>query len=539
MKKYILLIIVVVLCFLNTLEAQDFERNYLTDEKEIYTVEDDTLQKYEITNLSYVLGSHPIHSGSRLTFDSKSLYFFKDTNSTTEETDKDHLGSSQDIYISHLEEGYWTVSSREDELCNYSNNGVQFISKDGERLLLLGRYRDDKTSDLGLSMVHYDLLEKRWSKAIDQKVKNMNLSVVSSYYMNEEEDVLLLSLERKKQDGGNNIYVSFKEDRNKWSEPVSLGDVINTNGSEGTMSLSPDSKTLYFSSNGRSDSYGGFDIYKSERLDDSWLNWSTPVHMPKPYNSAYNDLYYTRSIDGSQEVISRGYLRANGHYCSDILSISPVIEESQDCAELQVNLDAYPTHEHVEAKIMLEYDGHVLDVFDNQEWPQIRKMVEGKTYKLVVESDKYLHYEREIVVDCERKKQIIDIELKPKDVNISWEIENVFFEYDSDVLLETSFESLDKVRDILIKDNDLLVEIAGHTDARGHDVYNMNLSHKRAEAIVKYLVDHGVSTDRLTAKGYGESILKNTCGNGVACSEDLHQENRRVEFQIIGLTSDM
>ena len=79
----------------------------------------------------------------------------------------------------------------------------------------------------------------------------------------------------------------------------------------------------------------------------------------------------------------------------------------------------------------------------------------------------------------------------------------------------------------------LRVEIMSHTDSRGNDDYNMSLSQQRAQSVVNYLVNKGISRDRLVAKGFGETRLKNKCSNGVSCSDDQHQENRRTEFRII------
>lgn len=77
------------------------------------------------------------------------------------------------------------------------------------------------------------------------------------------------------------------------------------------------------------------------------------------------------------------------------------------------------------------------------------------------------------------------------------------------------------------------VEIMSHTDSRGNDAYNMSLSQQRAQSVVNYLVANGISRNRLVAKGYGETMLKNRCSNGVECTETMHQANRRTEFRII------
>ena len=78
----------------------------------------------------------------------------------------------------------------------------------------------------------------------------------------------------------------------------------------------------------------------------------------------------------------------------------------------------------------------------------------------------------------------------------------------------------------------LEIELASHTDSRGTDKYNQDLSQRRAQSVVDYLVSRGIARDRMVAKGYGESRLINKCADGVSCSEAEHQQNRRTEFTI-------
>ena len=94
-------------------------------------------------------------------------------------------------------------------------------------------------------------------------------------------------------------------------------------------------------------------------------------------------------------------------------------------------------------------------------------------------------------------------------------------------------EELDKLLVTLSDNPGIIVELGSHTDSRGKDKYNLDLSQKRAEAAVEYLVENGINSSRISAKGYGETQLLNKCKNGVTCPEDLHQENRRTEVKIL------
>ena len=110
----------------------------------------------------------------------------------------------------------------------------------------------------------------------------------------------------------------------------------------------------------------------------------------------------------------------------------------------------------------------------------------------------------------------------------------IFYELNSAKLTPESEKIIDDYLLKLMKDKPgLRIEIMSHTDSRGSDDYNMSLSQQRAQSVVNYLVSKGISRDRLVAKGYGETRLKNRCANGVDCSEQEHQQNRRTEFRII------
>ena len=110
----------------------------------------------------------------------------------------------------------------------------------------------------------------------------------------------------------------------------------------------------------------------------------------------------------------------------------------------------------------------------------------------------------------------------------------IFYELDSARLTPASKRVIDERLYPLLKGNNTSVEIMSHTDSRGNDEYNMALSQQRANAVVNYLVSKGIARNRMVAKGYGETRLVNKCSNGVQCSEDEHQRNRRTEFRILG-----
>lgn len=126
----------------------------------------------------------------------------------------------------------------------------------------------------------------------------------------------------------------------------------------------------------------------------------------------------------------------------------------------------------------------------------------------------------------------LQLELTPIKKGEKFKLENIFYDLNKSTLRPESMAALDKLADFIVK-NDLRIELSAHTDSRGSATYNQRLSQARAQSCVDYLLSKGVKKSQIVAKGYGESKLINKCKDGVSCSEDEHQDNRRTEVKIL------
>ncbi len=133
---------------------------------------------------------------------------------------------------------------------------------------------------------------------------------------------------------------------------------------------------------------------------------------------------------------------------------------------------------------------------------------------------------------------LTNVELEPAKLDRRIQIQNIYYDFDKWDIRPDAAERLDAVVTLMNDNPGLSVELGSHTDSRGNDDYNQELSQKRAAAAVAYIVSEGVDSARITAKGYGESQLVNRCRNGAACSEEEHQQNRRTELRITGVSGD-
>ena len=327
--------------------------------------------------------------------------------------------------------------------------------------------------------------------------------------------------------------------KNTWSEPLDLGATINTAGGEATAFLAEDQKTLYFSTDGRSDGLGGFDIYKSVRQDSTWTNWSEPVNLGSPYNTADDEFYFSLpSHAGGWAYLAHSH--HHGH--SDITRVKKVTEPLPDPTAL---VTGFLFDSTTKRSIKGDVDFFKLPEMDNV---GIAKSDTATEYVMMLKG--YSEYEFRIKVDgYEEYVGTIDLRDLKKDVEIRRDIylvpiqqsvvtlvdepvkaqpivlKNVEFETAKWDILPRFVPELDKLVKLLKAYPDATFEIAGHTDNVGEDADNQLLSENRAKAVVKYVVDKGIVVTRLEAKGYGESKPKTT--NDTAAGR---QTNRRVEL---------
>jgi len=145
---------------------------------------------------------------------------------------------------------------------------------------------------------------KGWAYPEKQDIdKFYNDSPYASYFLSNDGRFLLMSVQRKGGKGELDLYVSFRKADNEWAEPIHMGNVINTSTNDYSPFLAADGQTLYFSSEGHS-GYGKADIFKTDRLDDTWTNWSEPQNLGPVVNSPGADSKYNIPASGEYAYYS-------------------------------------------------------------------------------------------------------------------------------------------------------------------------------------------------------------------------------------------
>ena len=125
-----------------------------------------------------------------------------------------------------------------------------------------------------------------------------------------------------------------------------------------------------------------------------------------------------------------------------------------------------------------------------------------------------------------------------KEISQFYQLNSIYYDLDKSDIRSDAATELDKIVNFLQDNPQVNLELGAHTDSRATAIYNQKLSQRRAESAVKYILQRGISKDRIKPKGYGESQLINECADGVDCPEEMHQQNRRTEFKIIQIKQD-
>ncbi|GIV35075.1 MAG: cell envelope biogenesis protein OmpA [Chitinophagales bacterium] len=354
--------------------------------------------------------------------------------------------------------------------------------------------------------------------------------------------------------GGKDLYISYYQD-GQWTAPLNLGGEINTAGNE----LFPyvDSEgTLYFSSDGHP-GMGGLDIFQARREGGIWKN---PVNVKTPLNSGADDFGIIfekiKPRDDNDPVRMSGYFsspRPGGSGGDDIyhfilanenifklegIVLEKIYENPLDPNSKVIDFEPLPGV----AVTLKKYEGglKVIDSLNADKFGKFEFELEPRSrYKVVGEKPGYFTQSEDVSTiglrDMENILITIKVRLLMQRIYEEKEIvlPNIYYDYDKTTLREESKTVLDTLAKLLMENPDIIVELGSHTDSRGSDQYNMVLSQGRAESVVRYLIEKGIDPRRLRARGYGETRLINHCANGVECTEEEHQLNRRTTFKVL------
>ena len=456
-----------------------------------------------------------------LTADESTIIFTRLVKSNSANT---RNGMQEDFYTSKLINGEWTTAVPLSEKLNTTGNeGAHTISPDGKILYFTACGRESGKGSC-------DIYMSKWNKG--EWDYPINLYEINSKEWDSQPSIspdgktLYFSLSRS---GNMEIYKTQLQENGKWTTPVALPQTINTSGNEMSPFMHPDGKTLYFASNGHL-GMGGLDIFYSRMNDDS--TWSTPVNLGYPINTHNDEAFLFVSASGENAYYAGGGLESRNMdiFCFELYKearpdavtyLKGIVSDITSNNPLQASFELIDLKSgSVIAKSISDDDGAFLICIPS-----------GKDYMLNVSADKYLFYSDNFSlsgVHSKTEPYIKNIKLQPIGSDAVVVLNNIFFDTDKYDLKQESFIELDKVVKMMQANPKMKIEIRGHTDNTGSKEHNIKLSENRAKAVVLYLTAQGISKDRMTYKGYGDSMPR--ASNDTVEGRAL---NRRTEFKVI------
>ena len=509
-----------------------------------------------VDNLGGSINSSFPEYGPSISADEETIIFTaRRENSTGNKRDEVDNGYYEDVYSSVKVNGKWQPSTQLSKNVNTENHDAAAgLSSDGSKLFVY-RHSGKDGGDLYESVLFGADWEPpvHMNKYINTKYHESSVSLSFDgkrlYFVSDRESGL----------GDRDIYYSDIDTKGEWGIAKNIGPTVNTKYAEEAVFMHPDGVTLYFSSKGHN-TMGGYDIFKTTLVNGVW---STPENLGYPINGPDDDVFFVVSGSGSRAYFASS--KTGGFGEKDLYKITFLGPEKQPLLNTQDQLMAMTanpvsnlkTENAVEVKTskLTILKGVVTDAKTSQPLESSIELIDndknsllatfksnsstgkylvtlpsGKNYGIAVKRDGYLfHSENFNIPDNAAFQEFTkDVALKKIEIGNTIVLRNIFFDFDKATIRSESANELERLIKLLNDNPSLKIELGSHTDSKGSDDYNLKLSDNRSKSVVDYLINKGISTARLVAKGYGETKPIDTND-----TDDGRQNNRRTEFKIL------
>lgn len=437
---------------------------------------------------------------------------------------------SGDIYcLKKDEKGHWkSPEAAEGELNSIWDEGAACFTEDGNTMYFTVCRSDPqypRMAEIWTSTRN----DAKWGKPQTLKITADTLSSYAHPALSPDGKWLYFVSDMPGGYGGYDLWRASVVGGHGIGGVENLGPEINTPGNEMFPAFRP-SGELYFSSDGREPNLGGLDLYRAKE-DTLTKHWEV-AHLPYPMNSNGDDFGIT--FEG---LHNRGFFSSNrasaGRGWDKIYSFSfPEILLS--VKGWVYEQDGYELPEAV--VYMVGNDGTNMKIGVNLEGSFEQPLAPGGKYLFLATCRGYLNYRAELTVDslAQKEHQYV-LQFPLPSISIPVLVRGVYYEFDKADLTDNSREALDRLVKVLKENPNITIELSAHCDYRGRAEYNERLSQRRAESVVKYLTEHGIEAERLTAKGYGESQPKTVSKKMTEKYPFLHENDVLTEEFILKL----
>ncbi len=435
----------------------------------------------------------------------------------------------EDFYVSRFGSDGWSPARNAGPPLNTSDNeGAQTLSADGNEMYFTACNRRDGQGLCDIYYTRYNgelwIIPQNIGKPINTSYKETQPS------LSPDGRTLYYASNRPGGKGGLDIWQSTLQSDGIWGEPINMGDSINTPGEEQSPFIHADNKTLYFSSTGLT-GLGRFDLFISRKNLDG--TWTKPQNLGYPINTNFNEEGLIVNAKGNTAYYSSS--REGGFGGRDIYQFDLYKEaRPQPVSYMKGSIYDSETMKPLKARfelIDLQTSKTVMESYSQAaDGSFLISIPSGKDYALNANRTGYLFYSDNFTLSHGdyTKPYLVDIPLKPIKPGEKAILRNIFFDSDQYVIKSESRVELERLTKLLEENPKIKVQLSGHTDNTGTPEYNRVLSENRAKAVVKFLIENGIESGRLTAKGYGETqpVAKND-------TEENKALNRRTEFMVV------
>lgn len=432
---------------------------------------------------------------------------------------------SSDIFFSKKDDkGKWgTPEIAEGELNSDYDEGACCFSPDGKTMYLTRctfdpdypRYAEIYTSQRS---------DASWSKPQLLQITKDTLSSYAHPAVSPDGRWLYFTSDMPGGLGGKDIWRIALTEGGGLGGVENVGAPINTEGDEMFPTFRPNGD-LYFSSDGHV-GMGGLDLFRAKRdtITDEWQIENLKV----PMNSNGDDFGMTfeglhnRGFFCTNRGDARGWDHIMSFECPEVVHTVKGWVYEKDGYELPEGLVYMVGNDGTYQKLSVRGDGS----FEQEVTPLV-------DYVFLGTCQGYLNHKEELHVDTSSVSQEFVLQFPLASINNPVLIRNVFYEFDSAALTESSTQALDSLVDLLNENPNVTIELSSHCDYRGKDEYNEKLSQRRAESVVNYLIAHGIETERLTPVGYGEKRPKVVTRKMAEQNDFLHEGDTLTEAFIL------
>lgn len=427
---------------------------------------------------------------------------------------------SGDFFHSKLDEkGQWTQSEKlEGEVNTEFDEGACCLSPDGKTMYFT-RCSHDPDYPRYAEIFTSQRSDATWSKPQKLEITRDTLSLYAHPAVSPDGKWLYFVSDMEGGLGGLDIWRIAIGDHGLGGVE-NVGAPINSEGDEMFPTFRPNGD-LYFSSDGHP-GMGGLDIFCA-KADEKGV-WKTVENLRYPVNSSGDDFgmtfegVYNRGYFSSNRGDGRGWDHIYSFECPEIVQTVKGWVYEKDGYELPEGLVYMVGNDGTNLRISVKGDGSFTQVIKP-----------GVDYVLLGTCKGYLNHKEEIRVDSTTTSEEYVLQFPLASLTAPVLVRNVFYAFDSAEVLEESTTALDSLVDLLNENPNITIELSSHCDYRGADEYNLRLSQRRAESVVKYLIQHGIPKERLTPVGYGESRPKVVTRKMAELNAFLHEGDTLTE----------